>query len=163
MSNKVTNNSPKFSLAGIGIDSLNLINLKPLLLGKGKQEMLNFSFQFEFRLIEEEEIVQLIIILKINLQKEKLLPISEFVTSYDFKIVGLNKWKVKNDIIIPRSVAKTFISVGYGTLRGILWSKFADTSIPKIIIPIMNLDKVDQADLVFHLSDSKSVKKKKVK
>jgi hypothetical protein len=75
----------------------------------------------------------------------------KITTSYDYAIKGINLWVQNNKLIIPEHVAKTFISVAYGTLRGIIWGKSSQLPFQDLILPILEVDKLSKQNLTFPL------------
>ncbi|MEQ9216721.1 MAG: hypothetical protein RLO17_01680 [Cyclobacteriaceae bacterium] len=154
----MASSEPSFQIVAIQVDSFNLIPKSEMIQSLGELDnnmVFKFDSNFKFSANIKQHNIQLAIDFTGFLSKtvkEESIPCLSLITTFDFSISSFDKWTTDEKILIPSNVAKSLISVGFGTLRGIVHTKTADTYLPKILLPIMDLDKIKQQDLEFPLN-----------
>jgi hypothetical protein len=74
-------------------------------------------------------------------------------TSNHFEIEN-TKWdalKNENTIIVPKDFAAHLAMISVGTMRGVLVAKTEQTTLAKLILPTLNVQKMFENDVVFNL------------
>lgn len=159
---KTKDSKSNFSLAEIGISSFKVVDFNSIFQEDlKKHEKLSFNFSAGFTLIEKLRLLQLEMEIDILINREKIMPFSQLVLLFDFKIENIDQFRQGDKIIVPAHEAKALALVGNETARGIIWCKFADTVLNRVVLPITHENLIPQSDLVFKSVTSKPKRMKK--
>jgi hypothetical protein len=86
-------------------------------------------------------------------QNDKLLIKSETGNHFVIEENKWNEFKIENKIIIPKDFISHLAMISIGSMRGVLVAKTENTSLSKLILPTLNVQKMFQKDVEFILDN----------
>lgn len=102
----------------------------------------NFTFEVSVssRINLEMSLIDIIVTVKIFIDKEKKNPIASIDTSSIFEVINLNEVMIKeNQVIkIPEILVLTLIGISISTTRGMLIAKTSGSILQNAFIPVLN-------------------------
>lgn len=112
-----------------------------------KDTDININCQFQFSYDRNASIVCCTIstVFKCN---ESMIIKAELNSFFELKEDTANKFIKENSIVLPKGILINFASLGYGSLRGVIYAKTINTPLSRILLPPAHINDIIKEDLV---------------
>jgi hypothetical protein len=143
-SKKHKNKEPiiEYSLKDIQIKNFTLLDIEHLEI---KEDNFVIDINLSGKINEENNVAQVVVGINISIKLNgDLEKIGGLKIEYYFQLTGVENLKEDGNTYLPKNLINTFNAISISTSRGILFAKFQGTKIQKIILPLIDMKKLEE-------------------